>query len=71
MAGAKKRRKMKLLTAVYRTSWSTGERRHIYSILTYVTLKTLYATVNALQTYEICLEYIYISVYIYMKKCGI
>lgn len=26
MAGAKKRRKMKLLTAVYRTSWSTIEQ---------------------------------------------
>lgn len=27
MAGAKKRRKMKLLTAVYRTSWSTIEQK--------------------------------------------
>lgn len=27
MAGAKKRRKMKLLTAVYRTSWSTREQK--------------------------------------------
>lgn len=32
MAGAKKRRKMKLLTAVYRTSWSTREQRKIKNI---------------------------------------
>ncbi len=32
MAGAKKRRKMKLLTAVYRTSWSTREQEKKHTL---------------------------------------
>lgn len=52
MAGAKKRRKMKLLTAVYRTSWSTGGKRKKWILMSvrHDTWHTVHLLITRLDT---------------------